>query len=181
MQDIDPDHQRPRLPEHVEGKHGDIGQAAKRHGPFHPEPGDEKRHERHRGHLADLTDNHLGAHVVGIRADGRQKAALALEIVIEGKAEKSGNQQQDGERAVLHQLQGFDERRLLGCRRGRGCAGCRSVRQREAIDAENQGDQTGDAKDLHLAGLADQVEERLEGWNRLAAEVEIPAHQECGQ
>ena len=56
-----------------------------------------------------------------------------------------------------------------------------SMRQREAIQAENQGDQTGDAQDLQLFGLADQVEEGFEERGRLAAEVEIPAHQEGGQ
>ena len=75
MQDVGPDHQRPGLPEHVQGEHRDIGQSSEGHGPLHANPGDQKRHQRHRDHLADLTDDHLAADIVGIGADIREEPA----------------------------------------------------------------------------------------------------------
>ena len=146
-----------------------------------PSLADHERHQRHRDHLADLADGHLGADVVGIGADCGKEPALALEIVVEREAEEAGDQEQNGERAVLHQLQALDEGRLLGLGRGLGRGGRRGVRQREAVEAQDQGDQTGNAQDFQLAGLADEVEEGLEERGVAAAEVEIPAHQERGQ
>ena len=54
-----------------------------------------------------------------------KEPALALEVVVEREAEEAGDQEQHGERAVLHQLQALDECRLLGLGRdlGAGTAG----------------------------------------------------------